>query len=114
MSWTFARIREVSGPITATGDLARFKAGDATLFVREAFVSGIAKGSSHHDDARLAVQAFEARWSDLQIDVPAKAALNHAVSAGLAVGLIIQQGELGLAGLVFGVTPKTQSDDRIA
>lgn len=59
MPWTFARIREASGRITATVDLARFQAGDASLLIWETFVSGIGKGRSHRDDALLAIEAFE-------------------------------------------------------
>jgi hypothetical protein len=43
-----------------TLDWGQFDAGNANLFLWEAFVSGDAKGSNHVDDARIAVNAFTA------------------------------------------------------
>jgi hypothetical protein len=64
-------------------------------------------GTTHHDDARLACQAFAARWPDLISDIPAEPAVNHAVSSALAAGLSIDPNELVLPALVVGVTSKT-------
>jgi len=79
------------------------------FFLWEAFVSGLMKaaGTTHHDDARLACQAFVARWPDLRSDVPGEPALNHAVSSAMAAGLSIRQDELVLPALVVGVTAST-------
>jgi hypothetical protein len=75
MPWTFSHIRQGAGPVVLTVDLARFRSGAAPLFVWEAFVSGIGKGTSHHDDALLAVEAFLARWPAATSDVPPEPAL---------------------------------------
>jgi hypothetical protein len=110
MPWSFARLREVAGTISVTVDLARFRSGAASLFVWEAFVSGIGKGANHHDDARLAVQAFLARWPEVPSDVPIEPALNHAVSAAIASGLRADVAEILMPALVVGVTPVTVDD----
>lgn len=67
-------------------------------------------GTSHHDDARLACEAFSARWPGLVSDVEPEAAINHAVSAARVAGLSIDIAELGLAAVVIGVTPRTAAD----
>jgi len=110
MPWSFAWLREVAGSISVTVDLARFRSGAAPLFVWEAFVSGISKGASHYDDARLAVQAFLARWPELPSDVPIEPALNHAVSAAIASGLRADVAEMLMPAVVVGVTPVTVAD----
>lgn len=110
MPWCFARIGEAAGPLPVTVDLARFRTGSVPLFVWEAFVSGIGKGATHHDDALLAVKAFGARWPDIESDVPAEPALNHAISAAAASGLRTDPAELGMAAVVVGVTPVTAVD----
>lgn len=107
MPWSFARLREIAGAVSVTVDLARFQSGAASLFVWEAFVSGIGKGASHHDDALLAVHAFLARWPEVPSDVPGEPALNHAVSAAIASGLHVDAAELLMSALVVGVTPVT-------
>jgi hypothetical protein len=108
MPWCLIRIAKGAGPVATTVDLQRFHGGGG-LFLWEAFVSGLMKavGTTHHDDARLACQAFVARWPDLQSDVPGEPALNHAVSSAMAAGLSIQQDELVLPALVVGVTAST-------
>jgi hypothetical protein len=75
----------------------------------EAFVSGAMKivGTSHHNDARLACEAFVARWPDIISDIPAEPAMNHAVSSAMAAGLSIDPNELALPALVVAVAPKT-------
>lgn len=107
MPWCFAHLRGVAGDCAVTVNLERFRDGSVPLFVWEAFVSGIGKGTSHHDDALLAVQAFKARWPSLESDVPAEPALNHAISAATASGLHTDSSEFGMASVVIGVTPVT-------
>lgn len=108
MPWCLARIAKAAGPAAATVDLRRFRE-TGSLFLWEAFVSGAMKivGTSHHDDARLACDAFVARWPDLISDIPAEPAMNHAVSSAMAAGLSIDPNELVLPALVIGVTLKT-------
>lgn len=110
MPWSFARLRDFAGTISVTVDLARFRSGAASLFVWEAFVSGIGKGTSHHDDALLAVRAFLARWPEVPSDVPIEPALNHAVSAAIASGLRADVAEILMPAVVVGVTPVTVAD----
>ena len=108
MPWCLARIAKAAGPVAATVDLQRFRETGG-LFLWEAFVSGAMKiaGTSHHDDARLACEAFVARWPDLISDIPAEPAINHAVSSAIAAGLSIDPNELVLPALVVAVTLKT-------
>lgn len=115
MPWCLARIARIAGPVTATVDLRRFRENGG-LFLWEAFVSGTMKvvGASHHDDARFACQAFIARWPDLNSDIPAEPAINHAVSSAMAAGLSIEPAELVLPALVIGVTPKTVTEPTTA
>lgn len=58
--WILREIRRLS-PLDAVAclDWPTFAAGNAGLFVWEAFVSGDAKGQGHSDDARLGVAAFQ-------------------------------------------------------
>jgi hypothetical protein len=107
MPWCLTRIAKGAGPVATTVDLQRFLERGG-LFLWEAFVSGAMKvvGTTHHDDARLACEAFVARWSNLLSDVPAESALNHAVSSALAAGLSIDRGELVVPSLVVGVIAK--------
>ena len=104
MPWCLGRICTGAGPMPTTVDLRRFHERGG-LLLWEAFVSGAMKvfGASHHDDARLACEAFCARWPDVRSDVPGEPALNHAVSSALAVGLSIDQNELVMPALVVGV-----------
>jgi hypothetical protein len=108
MPWCLTRIAKGAGPVATTVDLQRFLENGG-LFLWEAFVSGAMKalGTTHHDDARLACEAFVARWPDLRSDVPAEPALNHAVSSALAAGLSIHRDELVMPALVVGITPNT-------
>lgn len=108
MPWCLARIAKAAGPVAATVDLQRFRKNGG-LFLWEAFVTGAMKivGTSHHDDARLACEAFVTRWPDLISDIPAEPATNHAVSSAMAAGLSIDPNELVLPALVVGVTLKT-------
>ena len=61
MPWTFSRLYQTAGNVGVTVDLARFRSGAVPLFVWVAFVSGLGKGTSHHDDAFLAARLFLAR-----------------------------------------------------
>lgn len=108
MPWCLARIGKVAGPSAVTVDLQRFQK-DGGLLLWEAFVSGAMKvvGATHHDDARLACEAFIARWPDLTSDIPAERAVNHAISSAMAAGLSIDPDELLLPALVVGVSLKT-------
>jgi hypothetical protein len=63
-----------------------------------------AVGTTHHDDARLACEAFVARWPELITDIPAEPAVNHAVSSAIASGLSIRPDELVVSALVIGIT----------
>ena len=103
MPWCLARIAKRARPVATTVDLQRFRE-NGSLFLWEAFVSGTMKvvGSSHHDDARLACQAFIARWPELSSDIPAEPAINHAVSSAMAAGLSVEPGELVLPAVVIG------------
>jgi hypothetical protein len=105
MPWCLTRIAKGAGPVATSIDLQRFLERGG-LFLWEAFVSGTMKvvGTTHHDDARLACEAFVARWPNLLSDVPAESALNHAVSSALAAGLSIDRIELVVPSLVVGAT----------
>ena len=61
-------------------------------------------GTGHHDDARLACEAFVRRWPDLGSDIPGEAAVNHAVSAAQVAGLAVCLEELRQAAVVVAVT----------
>lgn len=108
MPWCLTRIGKGAGSVATTVNLRRFREGGG-LFLWEAFVSGMMKavGTTHHDDARLACEAFVARWPDLRSDIPEEPALNHAVSSAMAAGLSIHYDELVSPALVVGVTAKT-------
>jgi hypothetical protein len=60
-------------------------------------------GSTHHNDARLACQAFIDRWPDLASDITAERAVNHAVSSAMVANLSIDPNKLVLPALVIGV-----------
>jgi hypothetical protein len=63
MPWCLMRIAKGAGPVATTSvDLQRFLERGG-LFLWEAFVSGAMTvvGTTHHDDARLAREAFVAR-----------------------------------------------------
>lgn len=111
MPWCLTRIAKGAGPVATTVDLQRFREGGG-LFLWEAFVSGVMKavGTTHHNDARLACEAFVARWPDLRSDVPAEPALNHAVSSAMVAGLSIHRDELVVPALVVGVTANTVAE----
>lgn len=108
MPWCLTRIAKRAGSVATTIHLQRFREGGG-LFLWEAFVTGVMKvaGTTHHDDARLACEAFVARWPDLHSDIPEEPALNHAVSSAMAAGLLIHRDELMAPALVVGVTAKT-------
>jgi hypothetical protein len=62
MPWCLTRIAKGAGPVATSVDLQRFLERGG-LFLWEAFVSGAMTvvGTTHHDDARLACEAFVAR-----------------------------------------------------
>ena len=107
MPWCLTQIAKDTGPVATTVDLQRFLERGG-LFLWEAFVSGAMKvvGTTHHDDARLACDAFVARWPNLLSDIPGEPALNHAVSSAMAAGLLINRDELTKPALVVGVIAK--------
>ena len=105
MPWCLARIAKTAGQVPTSVDPKRFRA-QGGLLLWEAFVSGKMKvaGTSHHDDARLACEAFVRRWPNLVSDIPAEEAMNHAVSAACVAGLSVRLEELGQAAVVVSVT----------
>ncbi len=109
------RRQQVTGPVMATTSLAAFLAGRSRILLWEAFVSGIVKTTGlHHDDARLAVEAFAARWPEIETDVPAEPAVNHAAVAASVAGFRVDPAEFGAACVVVGVTPATLVDPTAA
>lgn len=104
MPWCMTYIAKNAGPINTSVDLNKFLEFGG-LFVWEAFVSGTmkTKGALHHDDARSACSAFLDRWPHITSDVPAEDAINHAVSAALVSGLLIDISELSLPAIVIGL-----------
>lgn len=79
LAWVLRHVGR-HAPVHATTDLAAFQEGKARLLVWEAFVTGPAKGRSHAEDARLAVQAFlDGSWFD---EAPEG---RHLSLAGLAI-----------------------------
>jgi hypothetical protein len=57
--WILEQIRRMSiSSITPTLDWGRFLAGQANLFLWEAFVTSLAKSLSHHGDAEIAAMSF--------------------------------------------------------
>lgn len=57
--WILEQVRRTtSTSITPTLDWGEFLAGRANLFLWEAFVTGVAKGLSHHGDAEIAALSF--------------------------------------------------------
>jgi hypothetical protein len=57
--WILEQVRSLSTrSIAPTLDWARFLAGQADLFLWEAFVTGVAKSLSHHGDAEIAAMSF--------------------------------------------------------
>ncbi len=106
MPWALTQLRLATGPMGATTNLATFVSRKAQVFVWEAFVSGVLKTTGlHHDDARLAVEAFQSRWPDIETDVPAEPAVNHAAVAASIAGFRVDPAEFQEAALVVGVTP---------
>lgn len=57
--WILEQARRLSSAtITPTLVWSQFLAGQANLFLWEAFVTGLAKGLSHHGDAEIAAMSF--------------------------------------------------------
>ena len=106
MPWCLATLASVI-TVPATISAERFREGVVQLFVWEALVTGAAKGLSHHHDALYAVDAFVSRLADLQSDVPAEPAINHAAVALMIAGFPIALEELTQAGLVIAAVPRT-------
>jgi hypothetical protein len=68
---------------------------DGGLLIWEAFISGGGKGAGHSADARIALDAFRLRWRDFHSDLAPEPAVNLAVAAALASGVLIDPGEIG-------------------
>ena len=100
MPWVFERVAKSAPEAKATVSLDRWHERGG-LLVWEAFVSGAAKRATHGEDARAALEAFEARWPDLASDVPAEPAINLAVAAALAAGLDVDTDEIGVPSIVI-------------
>jgi len=114
MPWALTRLQQVTGPVTATTSLAAFLAGRSRILLWEAFVSGILKTTGLHDDARLGVEAFAARWPEIETDVPAEPAVSHAAVGASIAGFRADPAELGAACLMVAVTPATVVDPTAA
>jgi hypothetical protein len=112
MPYCFSRIHAVAGAIRATVNIDDF-ALDGGLLIWEAFVSGSMKvaGATHHDDARIACDAFARRWPVLTSDIPGEPATNHAVASAMAAGLTVDAAELRQPALVVGVEPRFGVDE---
>ena len=61
----------------------------------------------HHDDARLAAQAFVDRWPEIESDIPGEPAMNHAALALHVAGFTVDPSEFGSPALVVGVSDHT-------
>jgi hypothetical protein len=111
MPWCLRRIAMAVGPVATTVDLDRFQEVGG-LLLWEAFISGKMKiaGATHHDDARVACEAFVERWHNLQSEVPPERATNHAISCAKAAGLDIDLTELTKPAIVIGVSLQTAID----
>jgi predicted secreted protein len=57
--WVLSAVQKECPAASATTRWKDFVEGGADIFVWEAFVSGSEKGADHHDDALLALDAFE-------------------------------------------------------
>jgi hypothetical protein len=73
---------------------------DGGLLVWEAFVSGGGKGAGHCADARIALRAFERRSPNFVSDLKPEPAVNLAVAAALASGVLINLDEISEPALV--------------
>jgi hypothetical protein len=100
MPWVFGRIATAAPAARATISADRWRKHGG-LLVWEAFVSGDAKGADHKADAKIALDAYNARWPGLESDIPAEPAVNLAVAAALASGLAIDPDEIGMAAIVI-------------
>ncbi|HWJ73782.1 MAG TPA: hypothetical protein VNX29_11500 [Kaistia sp.] len=105
MPWCFTQLA-AGGIVPATTLIERFHQWTGGLFIWEALVTGAAKGVEHHHDASYAVEAFVGRMGDLQSDVPAEPAMNHAAVALMVAGFPIAPDELATAGLVIAAVPR--------
>lgn len=108
MPWALTLVRGAAGSARATTDVSVFQDGRASVFIWEAFVSGVLKTTGlHHDDARLAVEAFTGRWPTIESDVPPEPAINHAAVAAYVAGFEVDPTEFGGSCSVVAVTPAT-------
>ena len=112
MPYCLSRIYAVAGAIRATVDVDGFVMNRG-LLIWEAFVSGSMKvvGTKHHDDARMACDAFTRRWPALMSDIPGEPATNHAIASAIAAGLTVDAAELRQPALVVGVEPRPGVDE---
>ncbi len=115
MPYCLSRIRGVAGSILATVDVDSFAMNGGVL-IWEAFVSGKMKvaGATHHDDARMACDAFIRRWPTLTSDIPGEPATNHAVASAIAAGLTIDTAELRKPALVLGAAQHPVGESLLA
>lgn len=91
LAWVLRRIKQEHPDVTVTTRWDDFRAGQAHIFLWEAFVSGKEKAASgdHHDDALLALDAFEKDAQDerLETRVTAENPFSLAAAAILWAGL---------------------------
>jgi len=78
--WVLRVLRALQPEKMAYLDWSEFLAAETGLFIWEAFVSGMAKGSSHIDDAMRGVHAFQA--------ASARPSLNSAITCDETYSLI--------------------------
>lgn len=68
---------------------------DGGLLIWEAFISGGGRGDGHSADARIALDVFASRCPDFHSDLVPEPAVNLAVAAALASGVLIDPDEIG-------------------
>jgi len=64
-AWVFDMIRKARVEVRPSLCWEDFVTGKANLFIWEAFVTGIAKGSSHEEDAKAAAHSFCEEWPNI-------------------------------------------------
>ena len=94
MPWCLHILYEYIGPRLITIDRQKFSAGQAEIFLWEAFVTGKDKAGSHANDAIAAVNAFPSNIIKAASVLTDEPALNLAVAAALATKHNIDVGEI--------------------
>ena len=86
--YTLARLRELAPNARANLDWRNYRPERRTLFLFEAFVSGSAKGTTHCDDAAIALQAFrtQARYGKFNSAISEPSVFNLIGAALLRTG----------------------------